>query len=199
MELLIALAAIALAFVFWVVSPEPLRRQLRQIFVRLFRSHPVSAIEPDIVMFDGHVEMLTESLLSHPADAARTKQFYEADGRLDWDIIAAQADVERDQQADLIEQLNKSTDSLRFVCVLGESGSGKSTLAWRVAAELYRRHQALVVHVKGWEAPEVWYRMPAFCSIVRRHVFVLADDLFRDPEVRVAIQQLSPWLPLSVR
>ena len=54
------------------------------------------------------------------------------------------------------------------------------------------------MHVKGWEAPEVWYRMPEFCSLVRRPVLVLADDLFRDPEVRMALQQLSPWLPLTV-
>lgn len=197
MELLITLAGIVLAIVFWLVSPESLRRQLRRFVGRLSRRHPAVAVEPDIAVFDGRVEILTDELLSHPADAIRKTQFYEM-APLDWDIIAAQADVERDQQADVIEQLSRPSDNLRLVCIHGEPGSGKSTLAWRVAAELYKRHGALVIRVKDKEEPEVWYRMTEFCMRVNRPVCVLADDLFRDTQVCRAIRELSPWLPLSI-
>jgi tetratricopeptide (TPR) repeat protein/energy-coupling factor transporter ATP-binding protein EcfA2 len=198
MELYLAIAGILITLLLWLISPESLRRWIRQLPVWLFRSHPAAAAQPDLAMFDGRVQLLTEHLFSRPADAARKSQYYEAEGPLDWDIIAAQADVERDQQADVMKLLNRPVDSLRFICLLGESGIGKSTLAWRVAAELFRRHQSLVLQVRGWDAPEVWYRMPEFCSMVRRPIVVLADDLFRDPAVRVALQQLSPWLPMAV-
>ncbi len=197
MELLIALGGILLAIVFWLVSPESLRRRLRRFFTWLFRRQPAVAVEPDIAVFDGRVEIITDELLSHPADAARKKEFYEM-APLDWDIIAADADIERDQQAYLIEQVRQSACHLRFVCIHGEPGSGKSTLAWRVAAELHKRHRALVIRVKDKADPEVWYRMTEFCSRVGRPLYVLADDLFRDAEVRQALGELNPWLSLTV-
>jgi tetratricopeptide (TPR) repeat protein len=188
---------IVLAILLWLISAEPFRRWLRQSMSRLFRRHPAVAVELDIAVFVGSVEILTDELLSHPADATRKKQFYEM-APLDWDIIAADADIERDQQADLIEQLCQPFGSLRFVCIHGEPGSGKSTLAWRVAAELHKRHRALVIRVKDKEAPEVWYRMTEFCYRVGRPVYVLADDLFRNAEVHRALGELNPWLPLTI-
>ncbi|HUT71932.1 MAG TPA: tetratricopeptide repeat protein [Desulfatiglandales bacterium] len=197
MELLIALVGIFLAIVFWLASPKSLRRRLGEYFSGLFRRHPAVTAEAYIDVFDGRVEILTDELLSHPADAARKKEFYEI-APLDWDIIAAHADVERDQQADVIEELTKPVDSLRFVCIHGESGSGKSTLAWRVAAQLHKVHRMLVIRVKDKEEPEVWYRMTEFCRRLRRPVCVLADDLFRHPEVCQALRELNPWLPLAI-
>ena len=198
MELFLSIAGVVFAVVFWVASPERPRRWIRQFGVRVLRSHPAAAAQPDMAVFGGRVELLTDQLLSRRANGVRKKHYYEAEGPLDWDIISADADVERDQLAELVTQLCKSNQSLRIVCLLGESGVGKSTLAWRAAAELYKRHRALVVHIKGWDAPEVWYRMPEFSGMVRRPLIVLADDLFRDPDVRMALQQLSPWLPITV-
>ena len=188
---------IAVTILFWLVCPEVFRRWLLQSLSRLFRRHPAVAAELDIAVFGGNVEIVTDELLSHPADATRKKQFYEM-APLDWDIIAGDADIERDQQADLFEQLCQPFGSLRFVCIYGESGSGKSTLAWRVAAELHKRHRALVIRVKDKEAPEVWYRMTEFCYRVGRPIYVLADDLFRNPEVHRALEELNPWLPLTI-
>ena len=197
MELWIAIGGILLAIVFWLFSSESLRRRLRLFFTQLFGRDPAVAVEAESAVFDGNVEVLTDELLSHPADAARKNQFYEM-APLSWDIIAADADIERDQQADLIEELRQSVGSLRFVCIHGEPGSGKSTLAWRVAAELRKRHQAIVIRVKDEEDPEVWYRMTEFCRRVGRPLYVLADDLFRDADVRRALGELNPWLPLTV-
>lgn len=198
MELVIAIGSILLAVFFWVVSPESLRRRLRRFFSRLFRRHPAEAVESDSAMFAGRVEILTDELLSHPADATRQRQFYEMVAPLGWDIIAAHTDIERDQRADVIEQLRQPVGSLRFVCIHGEPGSGKSTLAWRVAAELHKRHHALVIRLKDTQDPDVWYRMTEFCHRVGRPLYVLADDLFRNAEVRRALGELNPWLPLIV-
>ena len=197
MELLIALGSVFLAFVLWLVSPESLRRHFRSFFVRLLRRHPADAVLPESAEFYGRVEILTDKLLSHPADTVRIKQYYEM-APLDWDIIAAHADIERDQQAGLIEQLRQPLDCLRFVCIHGESGSGKSTLAWRVAAELHKQHRALVIRVRDKEDAEVWYRMTEFCHRAGRPLYVLADDIFRNTEVRRALEELNPWLPMTV-
>jgi tetratricopeptide (TPR) repeat protein len=198
LELLIAIIGILLTIILWLVSPVSLQRRLRRLFSRLFRRHPAVAVKPDSDLFSGRVEILTDELLSHPADAARTMQFYEMVAPLDWDIIVAHADIERDQQDDVIEQLLQPVSSLRFVCIHGEQGSGKSTLAWRAAAELHKRYRALVIRVKDKEDPEVWYQMTEFCHRMGRHFYVLVDDLFRNPEVGRALQELNPWLPLTV-
>ena len=75
MELLIAIVTTFLAIVLWLVSPESLRRRLRGLYSQLFGRHPALAVEPDIDVFDGRVEILTDELLSHPADATRKKEF----------------------------------------------------------------------------------------------------------------------------
>ena len=161
------------------------------------------AFGPDISMFDpDSVEIVTHELLSsNPADAVHCKQYYEG-APLDWDVIAANADIKRDQQAGLIEQLRHSSDSLRFFCILGESGSGKSTLGRRVAAELHEKYGAVVIRLrKNSEdptTPDVWYHMETFCKKAGEPVYVLADDLFRKPEVCRALEELGPSLPLTV-
>lgn len=182
------LGEVVLNVLSWLVPPERVWR--------LFRRHSAAATI-DIAIFDGRVEVLTDELLSHPADAARKRQFYEM-APLDWDILAAHADIERDQQGSVIEQLRQPSGSLRFVCICGESGSGKSTLAWRAAAELYRRDHALVIRVKDKEDPDVWYQMPEFCTKTGLPVLVLADDLFRNPDVCRALRELNSQLPLTV-
>ena len=198
MEVLIGLIFSLVLFLLSVlISEGPSRRWIRRFLAWLFRRDPAAAVEPDIALFEGRVEVLTDELLSHPADATRTRQFYEME-RLDWDIIAADSDVKRDQQDYLIERARHPACSLRFICILGKSGSGKSTLAWRVAAELHTRHGALVIRVKDGENPEVWYRMTEFCHRVGRPLYVLVDDLFRNAEVRRALAELSPWLSLTV-
>jgi Cap4-like dsDNA endonuclease family protein len=94
-----------------------------------------------IELFEGRVELLTDDLLSRPADLDRIQQFY-AGAPLDWDIIAACGDIERDQQQKLVEQLSVPSETLRLLCIVAEPGAGKSTLAWRVAAELYSKYGA---------------------------------------------------------
>ena len=189
--------SLVLATVLFFSKPEAARRWLRRLLRRLLRRHPSAAIKDDIAVFAGRVELLTDELLSHPADAARTRQFYEG-SPLDWDIIAAGADIERDLQDYVVAQLSQPVRALRFVCLRGESCSGKSTLAWRAAAELHARHRALVLRVRDKEDPEVWYQMAQFATTLRQPVYVIADDIFRHPEVRRALRELNAWLPVTV-
>ena len=150
-----------------------------------------------IDLFEGRVEVLTDDLLSHPASPDRVQQFY-AGAPLDWDIIAAHADIERDQRQNLIKQLSQPSETLRLVCVVAEPGAGKSTLAWRVAAELHQRHSALVIRIRDKEDTDVWYLMPDFCQKVKRPFYVVADDPFREPDTVSALRELNPSLPITV-
>jgi tetratricopeptide (TPR) repeat protein len=148
-------------------------------------------------IFGGRVVIVTDTLLSHPADPKRIQQFY-AGAKLDWDIIAAGGDIPRDQHEDFLKQAGKPFKAMRLVCIIAEAGAGKSTSAWRIAAELHKRHKALVVHVKDGDDPDVWYRLPEFYSKVGRPFYILVDDLFHDVNAANAFCQLHPWLPVTV-
>ena len=150
-----------------------------------------------IDLFQGRVEALTDDLLSRPASPDRIQQFY-AGAPLGWDIIAAHGDIERDQQEDLIRRLSQPSETLRLVCIVAEPGAGKSTLARRVAAELHQRHGAFVIRIKNKEDAGVWYLMLDFCQKVKRPFYVLADDLFREPDVVSALRELESSLPITI-
>ena len=75
-----------------------------------------------IDLFEGRVEALTNELLSRPASSERIQQFYKGAQEISWDIVAAQGDIERDQQEDLISQLCRISETLRIVCVVAEPG-----------------------------------------------------------------------------
>jgi tetratricopeptide (TPR) repeat protein len=150
-----------------------------------------------INLFEGCVEALTDELLSHPASPNRIQQFY-AGAPLDWDIIAAHGDIERDQQEDLIKQLSQPSETLKLVCVVAEPGAGKSTLAWRVAAELHQRHSVFIIRIRNKEDAGAWYLMSDFCQKVKRPFYVLADDLFHEPDVVSALRELNPSLSITI-
>jgi hypothetical protein len=150
-----------------------------------------------IDLFEGRVQALTDDILARPASHERIQQYY-AGAPLDWDIIVAYGDIERDQQGELIKQLNQPSETLWLVCIVAEPGAGKSTLAWRVAAELHCQHEALVIHIIDKEAADLWYLMTGFYAKVGRPFYVLVDDLFRDPEVVNALRELSPSLPITI-
>jgi tetratricopeptide (TPR) repeat protein len=149
-------------------------------------------------LFEGQVEIISDEVLSHPANARRIEQYY-AGAKLDWDIIAAAADIARDQQGELLALASLKSDAMRFLCVVAEPGAGKSTVAWRVAAELHKRQEALILHIKeGGDSENIWFRMPEFCDKVAQPIVVLTDDIFQDEGAMGALQQLNPWLRVTV-
>ena len=153
--------------------------------------------EIQAIKLGGRVQVLTDDLLSYPANSNRVKQFY-GGAKLGWDILAANGDIPRDQQKSLVDELKVPSNEIRFVCVVAEPGAGKSTFAWRVAYELHQEHRALVVHIKDNENADVWYALPEFCSKVDRPIYVLVDDIFRDADALFAFGELNPWLPITV-
>lgn len=150
-----------------------------------------------IDIFNGNVEILNDELLAPPADAERVKDFY-AGAPLKWDIIAADGDIERDQQEELIQRLSQPSENLRMFVLEAEPGAGKSTLARRIAVELHRRHGALVIRVKSKVDAATWYLMQAFYDKVRRPFYVVADDLFRASDVIDALRELNISLPVTI-
>jgi tetratricopeptide (TPR) repeat protein len=150
-----------------------------------------------IQIFNGRVEILTAGMLSHPASPRRIQQFY-AGAKLDWDVIAAQGDIPRDQHEEFLKHATEPSEGTRLVCIIAEAGAGKSTSAWRIAAELHQRHKRLVLHIKGGDSATVWYSMAGFYARVGRPFYVLIDDIFHDPSATLAFHQLNPWLPITV-
>jgi tetratricopeptide (TPR) repeat protein/class 3 adenylate cyclase len=148
-------------------------------------------------VFGGRVEIVTDELLSHPASPKRIQQFYTG-AKLDWDIIAAHGDIPRDQHDELLKQASQPVQEMQLICIVAEAGAGKSTSAWRIAAELHKQHQALVIRIKDSDDVDVWYRLPEFCTKVGRPFYVLVDDIFHNPDAASAFHELKPWLPITV-
>ena len=151
----------------------------------------------EIKAFEGNVELVDKRKLSQCALPKRVQQFYEG-AMLNWDIIAARADIERDKQEEVLQILLSDEQLLRMVFITGEPGSGKSTFAWRIVAELHLRNHSLVLRVKRADDPQVWFRISEFCAHVKQHVYVLADDLLRYEEVVQALRQLDPSLCMTI-
>lgn len=148
-------------------------------------------------IFNGGVEILNDRLLAPSADAERVKDFY-AGAPLKWDIIAADGDIERDQQEELIQRLSQPSENLRMFVLEAEPGAGKSTLARRIAVELHRRHGALVIRVKPGVDAATWYSMQEFYDKVKRPFYVVVDDLFRASEVIDVVRELNTSLPITI-
>jgi tetratricopeptide (TPR) repeat protein/class 3 adenylate cyclase len=148
-------------------------------------------------VFGGRVEIVTDELLSHPASPKRIQQFYTG-AKLDWDIIAAHGDIPRDQHEELLKQASQPFQEMQLICIVAEAGAGKSTSAWRIAAELHKQHQALVIRIKDSDDADMWYRLPEFCAKVGRPFYVLVDDIFHNPDAASAFHELKPWLPVMV-
>lgn len=148
--------------------------------------------------FEGKVEIVDKRRLSHRAGRDRIKQFYEG-GKVHWDVIAANADIGRDKEKELLDALRTVQQGLRIVCIVAGPDEGKSTLAWRAAANLYQEHKAIVIRAKQGDDPQLWYRLSEFSELIRRRpFFILADDLFRKDEVVDVLKALDPAMPITI-
>ena len=160
--------------------------------------HRFRPLKKGVLVFPrGSVELLSKRHFAHRATTERLRHFY-AGGNLAWDIIATNGDVERDQLGELLKELRTRRQELRLICVVAAARAGKSTLAWRAAAELFQKDGAIVLWIKRRDDPEVWYQLGEFYQRIRRPIYVLADDLFRNPEVVEALRQLSPSLQVTI-
>lgn len=192
---------IFLLFLAWVVWHEvlddPIKELLfhHQIKRRLFKHRFVEDLVSDT--FEGTARLVTKHSLKDKASRARILQFY-AGARLDWDIIAANGDVRRDQFSEL-KKCALATSNARLICITAEAGAGKSTIAWRVAAEIaHEQKELVVIQIVTTEDESVWHKMPGFISDLRKPVLILADDIFRDEDAADAFINLQPNIAATI-
>ena len=132
-----------------------------------------------------------------PASTEDIQRYYEG-AILSWSIIAARADVERDQFNTLVNSLSISTNQTRLLCLIGEPGSGKSTLAWRLAAEVAQSTGRQLLHIRNSEDGEVWYKLESFSLEYAIPLIVLVDDVFRGTDTLRALTSLDPNLNITI-
>ena len=169
---------------------------LRHVKRRLLKKQFVEDLVSET--FEGKVELVTSKLLRAQASRNRVLQYY-GGAKLDWDIIAANGDIPRDQLSEL-RQITLTTPSMtRLLCVTAEAGAGKSTIAWRVVADLARHDKNLVIiHVTANEDADVWQRMPEFTIELNRPLLILTDDIFRGEDASNSFINLAPNLSATI-
>lgn len=145
---------------------------------------------------EGRVRILDNSLPSRKATQGEILEFYNG-APLNWRIIAADADVRRDQEVEILELLRNRGNGFRILCIVGEFGAGKSTAAWRAAYEMHRAGKT-VLHVLDNSQPELWYRLPSFVERIGPDLYILIDDVFRYDTFTQAIGNVNPDLPVTV-
>ena len=175
------------------VSPDDLARRVVQAIHNWKREPGEIARE----LFGGRIRLVSDDLFRQPASVDAVKRFYEG-GPLTWNIVAAGAIIERDQQQGLFERLSTPADQTRMVCLVGESGAGKSSLAWQLAYELSLRQANPILQVLDNADDDIWYRLVDYWSRVHQPFCVLADDIFREDTAVRALKALDPNLPVTV-
>ncbi len=95
----------------------------------------------EIKAFEGNVELVDKRKLSQCALPKRVQQFYEG-AMLNWDIIAARADIERAKQEEVLQILLSDEQLLSMVLITGEPASSNSTFSCRISKELHLRHHS---------------------------------------------------------
>jgi tetratricopeptide (TPR) repeat protein len=146
---------------------------------------------------EGRALLLDKSRMSRQANESEIIDFYNG-GPLSWRIIAAHADVSRDQQGEILRQLEKTEQGFRILCIVAEYGAGKSTLAWRVAYELYQKQSNTVIHLVDNSESEFWYRLTSLTDRLDGMIYILVDDIFRYEDVVQAIRNIDAELPVIV-
>lgn len=163
----------------------------------LLRRMPGFRLKKGLELLGPGVERVDKRLRSSRASYRRKQQFY-AGGALQWDVISARADVERDLYRELLPWLRNQSNHFRLLCLVGPSGAGKSTLARRLAANLSKEHGELVLWIKRPDDLQVWDGLPEFTRHIKRHVYLLADDLFRNEQTARVLKDLDSNLTVTL-
>ena len=128
--------------------------------------------------------------ITEPASQEKVREYYEG-GRLTWNIIKANGDVERDQYDELLAFLYQPHKGTRMLCLTGEPGSGKSTLAWRLAVDTAYRKCIPLLQCRDNRTAEVWWDIESVAEQYGIHFIVLIDDVFADENVVRTLGNLS--------
>lgn len=174
-------------------------RQIERYIAEVAHGGPTSVFGSLIQgsALEGRAVLLDKSLMSRQANESEILDFYSG-GPLSWKIISVHADVSRDQEKEVLEQLEQSQQGFRILCIVAEFGAGKSTAAWRAAYELYSRQKKTVIHLLDNSESEFWYRLPSLIRKLGDPIYILVDDIFRYEDAVQAIRNLDSQLQATV-
>ncbi len=132
-----------------------------------------------------------------PATQERLKSFYQGD-LLWWDIIAANGDVERDKQNQILKSYRFYPKAVKMLCIAGEPGAGKSTLAWRIAWNISRNLGFPLIQLRDNESEDFWYLLENGVGQRDSPVIILIDDVFRNANITRALASINPDIPVMI-
>lgn len=142
-------------------------------------------------------ELLKEEKFSSPSGEEEILDFY-CGSPLSWKIIAADGDIRRSLEKEVLNEATQNLNDFRIVCIVAEPGAGKSTLAWRAAYELFREGN-LIFFVWDISNTSLWHKLPQLARYIGRHFYVLIDDIFHEHEFVKALKRLpKDGLPVTV-
>ena len=133
-----------------------------------------------------------------PASPGEIRSYYEGATLLTWHIIAANADVERDQCESLVERLINAREGIQILCLSGEMGAGKSTLAWRLASQVAEKTKQPLLHIRGNKSDVFWDLLESGIQQYTGPLIILVDDVFRDENALTTLESLDPDLNITV-
>jgi Putative DNA-binding domain len=147
--------------------------------------------------FAGHVHVITPRTLPMAASGARIQEYHSGAKRVSWSVIQSEGLIERAEERELIERLQRENEKPRMFCVVGPMFSGKSTLAWRAAANLAQQGHD-VLHLENPERRELWAELPQLCRKLARPLYVLVDDFYECSAAVNATLDEEESLPLTI-
>jgi hypothetical protein len=141
-------------------------------------------------------DLLDHNLFARPATKEQVNRYY-GGGPPGWQILAADALIERDVFRNLVDKLCESSNEARLVCILGEPGSGKSSLAWQAAYALFRTERRIILRFPNEESGYLT-RLAEFHDAIRQAFIVLIDNPFKFRGFLGAIEETTLNIPVTV-
>ncbi|MCD4675501.1 MAG: hypothetical protein K8S18_05825, partial [Desulfobacula sp.] len=125
------------------------------------------------------------------------KQYYDGD-RVNWGIVASDGIIERDAYNELVEKWIPPTYLTNMICIVGDAGEGKTSLAWKFIYEMAKKQDCPIYQIWNSER-SVWAELKKFYTeSLQKPFIVLVDDVFRDEDVMVALQNIGNQIPMTI-
>ncbi len=125
------------------------------------------------------------------------KQYY--DGNLiNWGIVSSDGIIEREAYSELVEKWIPPTHLTNMICIVGDAGEGKTSLAWKFIYEMAKQQDCPIYQIWNSER-SVWAELKTFYNeSLQKPFIVLVDDVFRDEDVIVALQNIGNQIPMTI-
>lgn len=132
-----------------------------------------------------------------PASDIEIQRYYQGIP-LNWNIVLANGDVERDIQNELITTYATPIQQTRILCITGGPGAGKSTLAWRIAYEISSITNFPLLQVHNSIDLRFWSSLEMGSIDYVDPIIVLVDDIFSNPDTVRILENFNPNLNVTI-